>query len=136
MGAEPKKSGHHAHEAPHGGSLVEFGDEFAHLELVLDEATGTLIAYALDGEAERPVRVAQPSVELILTVPGVAQPVVVTLAPVENTLTGEKAGDTSQFRAEVAELKGQKTFAGVVTGVTLRGRTFTHVAFEFPSTDH
>jgi hypothetical protein len=42
----------HEHTAPHGGSLVEFGEEFAHIELVLDSATGVLTAYVLDGEAE------------------------------------------------------------------------------------
>ena len=45
----------HEHKPPHSGTLVEFGEEFAHLELVLDAATGTLKAYALDGEAEKAV---------------------------------------------------------------------------------
>ena len=33
---------HHEHTAPHGGTLVVFGDEFAHIELVLDQTTGKL----------------------------------------------------------------------------------------------
>ncbi len=35
------QSGHgHEHAAPHGGTLIVLGDEFAHLELVLDPGTG------------------------------------------------------------------------------------------------
>ena len=45
-------SGHgHHHVAPHGGTLVVFGNEFAHLELVLDLSVGKLDAYFLDGMA-------------------------------------------------------------------------------------
>jgi hypothetical protein len=126
----------HAHAAPHGGSLIEFGDEFAHLELVLDAATGRLTAYALDGEAEKSVRLTQPSIVLSLTVPDVLSPIVATLEPVENALTGEKAGDTSQFSATVAELKGRKAFRGTVASLAIRGQSFSRVRFEFPATGH
>ena len=44
----------HEHHAPHHGALEVLGDEFAHVELVLDEKTGRLTAYVLDGEAENP----------------------------------------------------------------------------------
>ena len=57
----------HEHHAPHGGSLQVFGKEFAHLELVLDAATGRLTAYALDGEAEGPVRLKQRLIRLRVT---------------------------------------------------------------------
>ena len=52
----------HEHHPPHKGTLVEFGEEFAHLELVLDPATGKLTAYALDGEAEKAVRLKQTEI--------------------------------------------------------------------------
>jgi hypothetical protein len=126
----------HAHEAPHGGSLIELGEEFAHLELVLNAETGRLTVYALDGEAETPVRLAQPSIAMVVTMPNVLRPIDVTLEPVENALTGEKAGDTSQFVAIVPELKGRKAFRGTVTSLTLRGQLFSGVEFEFPSTEH
>jgi hypothetical protein len=54
----------HEHHAPHDGTLVELGEEFAHLELVLNAQTGTLTVYVLDGEAEQSVRIAQPEIEL------------------------------------------------------------------------
>jgi hypothetical protein len=123
----------HAHEAPHGGSLIELGDEFAHLELLLDTATGRLTAYALDGEAERPVRLAQSSIVMTLTLPDAPSPIGVTLAPVESALTGEKAGDTSQFAAVVAELKDRKAFRGTVAALAIRGQSFSRVEFSFPA---
>jgi hypothetical protein len=135
-GQKDDNEGGHAHSAPHGGSLIEFGDEFAHLELVLDAGSGRLTAYALDGEAERPVRLAQPAIGLVLTVPDVLSPIDVTLTPVENALTGEKAGDTSQFAADVPTLKGRKMFRGSVTTLTIRGQSFARVGFEFPATQH
>jgi hypothetical protein len=130
------EEGGHEHAAPHGGSLVEFGDEFAHLELVLDSNTGRLTAYALDGEAEKPLRLAQPSIAVVVTLPDVLPPIEVTLTAVENALTGEKAGDTSQFTASVPELKGRKMFKGSVTALTIRGRSFARVRFDFPATGH
>lgn len=131
-----KGDAHHEHEAPHGGNLVEFGEEFAHLELVLDGSTGRLTTYALDGEAEQPARLAQPSIALDITIANAPSPIAVTLQPVENALTGEKAGDTSQFSATVSHLKGRSAFSGVVTALTIRGRTFSRVPFTYPAEDH
>src|SRR5205085_2013512 len=59
----------HEHTAPHHGQLVELGEEFAHVELVLDRKAGRLTAYVLDGEAEQPVRVTQPTLTLMCTAP-------------------------------------------------------------------
>jgi hypothetical protein len=46
----------HAHNAPHGGTIVQLGREEFHLELVHDPAAGKLIVYLLDHEAKQPVR--------------------------------------------------------------------------------
>jgi len=126
----------HAHAAPHGGTLVELGDEFAHLELLLDKETGRVTAFALDGEAEKPVRLSQPAVTLRITVPDVLEPLDVELTAVENALTGEKAGDTSQFSATVPPLKGRDEFRGTITSIGIRGRSFARVAFRHPSAGH
>lgn len=126
----------HAHEAPHGGTLIELGEEFAHLELLLDAATGRLTVYALDGEAEQSVRLAQPSIAMSLAVPDVPSPIDVTLAPVESALTGEKAGDTSQFSAVVPGLQGRTAFRGTVASLAIRGQSFSRVEFAFPAAGH
>lgn len=125
----------HEHIAPHGGALVELGDEFAHVELVLDQARGLLTAYVLDGEAESAVRIAQPSLDLWLIPPG-STPQPVSLDAVANALTGEARGDTSQFQASVLALKGADAFKGSVRTLTVRGQPFRDVPIQFPAPRH
>jgi hypothetical protein len=123
----------HEHRAPHGGTLIELGEEFAHVELVLDRAAGQITAYVLDGEAEQPVRLEQASLTLTLSdLPPAGGETDVILQAVENVLTGETVGRTSQFRGASDRLKGVERFRGVVADVSVRGRTFTSVAFRFP----
>jgi len=127
---EEKKGGKHEHKPPHQGTLVEFGEEFAHLELVLDPATGRLTGYVLDGEAEKPVRVEQK--EIVLQVKGKPSEVAVPLQAIGNSLTGEKPGDTSEFTGQADALKGRKDFDAVVVDVTVKGKAFKNVEFNYP----
>ncbi len=118
----------HEHAAPHGGTLVELGEEFAHLEIVLDAATGRLTAYALDGEAEKAVRVKTSGIEIGIRDPALT----LKLEGVANSLTGETAGDTSEFTAQNDKLKGATRFEGTVRSLAIKGKQFTNVAFRFP----
>lgn len=123
-----KSNGEHEHSAPHGGTLVELGEEFAHLEIVLDAATGKLTAFALDGEAENAVRLKQPEIEITIVNPAT----VVKLSGVANSLTGETASDTSEFAGQSDALKGAASFDGVIRAVTIKGQSFKGVTFNFP----
>jgi hypothetical protein len=116
----------HEHEAPHKGTLVELGEEFAHLELVRDPAAGTLTAYVLDGEVERPIRLSQAAIGLRLEAPAARY---LDLVGRGNALTGEKPGDTSEFVAADDVFKGPGPSKGVVVAVTVRGNTFKDVPF-------
>jgi hypothetical protein len=117
----------HEHKAPHNGTLVEFGEEFAHLELVLDHATGRLTAYALDGEAENAVRLKQK--EIVMVIDGTS----VKFTAVENPLTGEKAGDSSEFQSPLGAMNGKDHFSGVLNDVEIKGQTFKSITFDFPN---
>jgi hypothetical protein len=121
-------SGGHAHAAPHGGSLIDVGNHAAQLELVLNPETGRLTAYMLDAHAEGPIRLAQPSIEVTVAPAGGALPVIVDLKPVASELTGETAGDSSQFTAEHAELKGVKQAGVLIKKLEIRGREFTEIS--------
>ena len=121
----------HEHHPPHQGVLIVLGEEFAHLELVLDQITGTLTAYSLDGEAENAIALEQAEIELHITPPGGAE-LDVSLKAVENPLTGEIVGNTSQFSGQADALKGLTKFSGVVSTVTSRGENFKKVTFGFP----
>jgi len=123
----------HEHKAPHGGTLVVLGVEFAHLELVLDARAGKLTAYVLDGEAEKFVRIEQKQIELRLRPEDKKEePVLVTLKAVPNVLTGEKEGSTSQFEGEAAALRGATRFSGVIAALAAKGAEFKDVQFRFP----
>ncbi len=96
----------HEHHAPHKGTLVEFGEEFAHLELVIDAATGKISAYVLDGEAEKAVRIAQKEIEIKVVKGEKNDAFSVTVKAQEVVLSGEKPGDSSEFSGESEKLKG------------------------------
>src|SRR5262245_43372286 len=65
---DKKEHEEHHHEAPHGGTLVVLGEESAHIEITLDEESGALTAYVLDGEAEKAVALSATSITLAIKV--------------------------------------------------------------------
>ena len=123
---------HHEHTALHGGTLIVFGDEFAHIELVLDQTTGKLTGYVLDGEAEKPVRVSQKTIELKIHREDIQSDFSLQLSGVANVLTGETEGDTSQFTAQSDALKGASEFHAEIVSIGIKGQVFTNIDFEFP----
>ncbi len=127
---------HHHHTAPHGGTLVVLGDEAAHVELLLDNKEGQLTAYVLDAEAEKAIRIIQPEIELVLSGKDAKSTVPLKLAAVENPLTGEKVGDSSEFVVKDDKLKNLKRFDVTIKSVTLRGVKFENVKSPFPEGNH
>ena len=109
---------------------MELGEEEYHVELVLDKAAGAIEAYVMDGELENFVRIAAESFEVTARLP--AKPEALVFKAVPNTATGEKVGDTSQFEAQADWLKQEPTFDAVLKQITVRGKTYENVAFNFP----
>lgn len=126
----------HAHTAPHGGTLVVLGDEFAHLELVLDAAAGQLTVYVLDGEAVGGVRLAQEQLELLIRLPEHDDDVLVVCHAAPNVLTGETIGDTSEFRGASRSLIGASRFDVAIKSITIKGQEFAGLRFPFPEGNH
>lgn len=127
----------HAHSAPHNGTLIPVGDHVGHLELLLDEKSGTVRLFVLDAHAENPIRVTNPS--LTLEIQAVAgnevEPYVVELEAKASVLTGEKVGDSSEFIGTHSNLAGTKSLAGQIKGMTLRGVVFENVPVTFDVPD-
>src|SRR5471030_2821520 len=111
------------HHPPHGGTPVVLGDEAYHLELVRDPAAGKLTAYVLDGEMEEFIRVKTATFEVVATVAGAKQSLV--LHAVANAATGEAVGNTSQFEAQADWLKTAATFDATLTSLEIKGTNFT-----------
>lgn len=118
--------GHH-HESPHGGTAVELGDHEAHLDVVLDAATGKLTAYVMDAHAENFVRIPVESFEVIAKLP--AGETTLVLKAVANAASGEKVGDTSQFEAQSDALKGVVGFDAELKQLVVRGKTYSKIPF-------
>ncbi len=131
-GGAHESDAHHEHTAPHGGTLVVLGEEFAHVEFVLEKATGKLTGYVLDGEAEKPVRLSQGAIELKIDRLNSGHTVALHLIAVANVLTGETQGDTSHFAGQSDELIGATEFHAAFVAIAVKGQTFVDVDFEFP----
>jgi hypothetical protein len=125
-----KHAHHHEHRAPHGGTAIVLGAETYHLELVRDAVNGTLSAYVLDGEMENFIRIGVESFTIVARVEGAAQTLV--FKPVANAATGETVTDTSLYEASAAWLKTTERFDAVLTELTVRGKAFAQVSFNFP----
>jgi len=120
----------HEHRAPHGGTAIVLGKEAFHLELVRTAEAGLLTCYILDGHMESFIRIPSPHLSFETTVSNQTQNL--ELLPVANAATGEKSGDTSQFEAHAVWLKTTTNFTGKISGITIKGTTFTDIKFRFP----
>ena len=125
---EPEEAAH-VHHAKWGGQLIELGDHYATIEIVHDQAAGTLTAYVMDGHANQAVRLDARSIPVTLTVAG--EDILLDLAPVADALTGETLGDTSRFEATAAVLKRIREFQGSIAKVRIHDEEFTDVAFTY-----
>jgi hypothetical protein len=123
-------SAKHEHKPPHGGTPVVLGDEAYHIEFVRDATTGTLQAFVFDAELENFIRTSAPSFDIVVTVNGA--PRTLMLKAVANSATGETVGDTSLFETQADWLKTTPSFDALLKSLTIRGTTFSGVAFNFP----
>ena len=128
----PADSGAHAHAAPHGGLLVPLGDHFANLELVVNRESGRLDLFVLGEHAEQAVRLRQVAIPCVLAVAN-GTPIPIDLGAQQNTLTGERAGDTSQFAGAHVSLVGDLPFTLTIESIEVRGARFGPVRIEAPA---
>ena len=122
--------GHH-HDPPHGGSLIQLGNEQYHLELVLDQDLTLMRCYVLDGHVEHFIRLAQEEIHCETTLPSGLKTNLVFQA-IASRSTGETVGDTAEFQADLAPLNGENTFEGIIQEVHIRSSSFTKIPFSFP----
>ena len=129
---EPTSGGGHSHAAPHGGVLAELGEHEAAAEITLDRATGTLDLYLLDSHAENPVRIAQETIRAAVEI-GDGEKIDLELKPVASELTGEKTGDSSQFRGQHEKLVTPGKVRVEISDMNLRGKMYDSVEFAIPA---
>ena len=114
---------HHHEHGPHGGHIIELGEEEYHAELAHDEAAKTVTIYLLDKTAKVAVPIADPEIVLNLVVDGQPLQVKLAAAPQE----GDPAGHSSRFSLadeKVLEaLEAPKTTGRL--NVTIGGKSYT-----------
>jgi hypothetical protein len=121
---------HTAHPPNHGGVMVEFGNEFAHLEFVHDRAAGTLTAHATDSDGKTSLRLTQDYIPVEILFGGSDGKIMLEMGAVENAETGEVAGDTCTFSASHERLRDAKWFEAVVKAIIIKDRHFATTAFK------
>src|SRR5262249_47806329 len=103
--AAPKHD--HPDGGPHGGALVEWGDEEYHLEFTVDHKAQEATVYVLAGDAKtaKPIK----TKELTLTLK-LAPPVLIKLAA--SPQSGDPAATSSRFVGKHAALGVEQEFRG------------------------
>jgi hypothetical protein len=89
----------HGSTGPHGGALVELGDEEYHAEVVLDEVGGVATVYILDASAKSAVPIDAADVVINLARPG--QPGAEHRLPA-SPREGDPEGKSSRFASSNA----------------------------------
>ena len=121
-------AGHaHAHptEGPHGGTLIELGNEEYHAELVHEEAGEGVTVYVLDGAAAKQVPIAATEITINVTHDGVPR----QFALAASADDGDPAGKSSRFVSEDEDLGGHLDEEGgtarlvlTIAGKSYRGK--------------
>lgn len=134
----------HDPRPPHGGTLVEVGDDFAYVELVLDHEQATLTAWVYGPRVEQPLVLNQPFIELEITptklrrdVPGDAlyelhEPFMLELHPLIEAPKQETFEYAWRFGAELDALRYIEEFEGAIEAFTARGHTYNAIPFKYP----
>jgi hypothetical protein len=96
------EAGHHDHPTagPHGGGLIELGNEEYHAELVHDDQAGTVTIYVLDSAAKASVPIEATEVTINLKHDDQAEQFKLAAAADQ----GDPAGKSSRFVSSDAEL--------------------------------
>lgn len=110
----------HPEHGPHGGDLVELGEEEYHAEVV--HKAGTVTVYVLDGAAQVAVPINATELTINLTHDGKPEQFPLAASPE----AGEAAGMSSRFMSDDAELAADLDGGAVARlTVTIDGTPFT-----------
>lgn len=115
----------HASEGPHGGGLIELGNEEYHAELVHDDAAGTVTVYILDSAAKSAVPIDAAEITINLKHDGRGEQFKVASSADQ----GDPAGKSSRFVSSEAELAEDLDHEGAEPQlvVTIAGKQYRGV---------
>ena len=118
------EAGHdeHATEGPHGGSLIELGNEEYHAEVVHDEQAKTVTVYILDSAAKASVPIEATEVTINLKHEGRGEQFKLAASADQ----GDGQGKSSRFISSDAELVGDLDREGAEAelALTINGKPY------------
>lgn len=120
----PPAAGHaHPEKGPHGGPLLELGDEEYHMEVMLDEKTNVLTLYVLDSAAKGLVPI--EAKEVLINLKHAGKPVQFKLqaAPAKTDPEGKASCFQLKSAALVHDLHHKDHGARVA--VKIQGKSYT-----------
>lgn len=116
-GSAAKPSAHqHPTKGPHGGPLVEWGDEDYHLEVAADKTTGEVAVYVFGDHDALPAwkAAAIDAKTLTLTVKSAEPPATVILE--SKPAKDDPAGKASVFAGQHDAVKADRKLVGTLSG--------------------
>jgi hypothetical protein len=124
-GSRVKDQPHEHEQGPHGGHLVELGEEEYHAEVVFDPKSSKITLYVLDSSGKKAAPIDAKEIKLELTIGG--QPKSFTAKAVADK--GDPSDKSSRFEVpdnpEIkANIKDEEDLKGSVT-VAIGGKTYT-----------
>jgi hypothetical protein len=115
----------HSEYGPHGGHLVELGEEEYHAEVILNPKTKDVTVYILGPDAKKPEPIDAKEVTLELTIDGKVRPHTATPSP----QTGDPPGMASRFvLADDPDIKAKIADEHELEGhvkVTVKGKAYS-----------
>src|SRR5579863_3043491 len=103
-GAKVQDQPHEHEHGPHGGHLVELGNEEYHAEVAFDKGAAKLTVYVLDSTAKKPTPIEAKEITLNLLIDGKSKP----FSLVASRQAEDPKGKSSRFElAGDAEIKSQ-----------------------------
>src|SRR5690606_29150457 len=101
-----KKEKTHVHHAPNGGTLIEIGNEFAHIEMLPQVEKGQITCYLFDSDLKLGEKAEQSVIECSLTYKEMDEPMSIEFLPVINELASNTSVSSSEF-VGIVDLKGK-----------------------------
>ena len=114
---------------PHGGTPVAVGKHKYNLEFVRDADAGAMQAYLMDAHFEKFVSVPETNFTLLAKIEGREERAEFRQLP---AIPPSPNGSSYQFAARGEWIKMATNFEAVIPTITLKGRTYTNIAFRFP----
>lgn len=113
----------HPDKGPHGGALVELGDEEYHAEFIHDEKAASVIVFILDGAAKKLVPIEAKEAHIYLKSGAEPRRYALKASPLESDVKGKASRFTSGDKILLARLHDEDTDARLQ--VTIAGSPYS-----------